>query len=279
MGKGTRSVGLIAGEGFLPQTIAEAMEVDGYDLHVLAIEDVTSPEIETPDRSVTWLPLGNLQAIIDRCHQLELSNLILVGRITITTVFKKMNSFDRRLRQFLQNLNERGGNAILAALVSDLERDNFHVMSNIEVVPDLITPRGLLAGPDLSRDQWSDIRFAWRIVKWISAEDIGQTVVVKNLAVVALEAMEGTNLAIRRAGELVGGGMVVVKVASPLHDFRFDVPTIGPQTIDVLARSGGSVLAVEAGRSFLLKRDETLSLCESSGISLLGIDKADLKER
>jgi DUF1009 family protein len=261
---------MVAGEGNLPMAAAEAMEKEGCELLVLAIEGAASPSIETPGRSVIWIPFGKLQAIIDQFREQGLKDLLLIGRIKITSVIHQAGDFDARLTGILARVKGHRGNAILAAIVEDLEGEGFRILSNIDAAPRLVTPEGLLAGPDPGEAAMVDVRFAWPIAKWTASRDIGQTIVARNMAVVAVEAMEGTNRTIRRAGDLVGSGMAVVKVAGPDHDFRFDVPTIGPKTVEVLAEGGGGVLAVEAGRSFILEREKTYRTCLESGVSLVG---------
>jgi DUF1009 family protein len=268
-------VGMIAGEGELPLEAARSMEMSGQILFVIAFEGITSKKIEIPGREVIWKPFGQLQPLLDSLKEGGVQDLILSGRIGITSIYDP-SRFDEPLLKLLASLKDHRGNTILAGIAQEFTREGFRVLSNLDAASNLITPAGIIAGREPGPEQWADILFGWGIVRELARLDVGQTVVVKGRSVVAVEAMEGTDQTILRAGQITAGNLVVVKVSSPDHDFRFDVPTVGSETVRSLSRSGGGVLAVEAGRSFLLDGDELSRIAEEEGICVVGVDGGSL---
>jgi len=266
---------MIAGEGELPLEAARSMETSGHILLVIAFEGITSKEIDAADRRVQWMPFGQLQPLMDSLKESAIQDVILIGRIGITSIFDP-SQYDERLLKLLASIKDHRGNTILAGIASEFTKEGFRVLSSLDAVSNLKTPAGSIAGPPPTRAQWEDIRFGWVIAKELARLDIGQTVVVKGRSVVAVEGMEGTDQTIYRAGELAPGNLVTVKVSSPDHDFRFDVPTVGRETVRSLSKSGGGVLAVEAGRSFLLDGDELSRIAEEEGICVVGVDSESL---
>lgn len=265
-----RTVGLVAGEGELPIAVAEALERTGARLTVVALEGLASPGITACGRDVAWVPLGHLQALVDALRAGGAGDVVLMGRVHIRNIFNP-SLFDRRLAGLLAALPDRRGSAILEALVRDLEGEGFRVISGLEAAPELAVEEGNIGGPGISSPQMDDILFGWPMAREVATLDIGQTIIVRGRSVVAVEGMEGTDKAIIRAGELAGGQLVVVKVAGSRHDFRFDVPTVGPRTIRSLVQAGGGAMAIEAGKCFLIRKDEVADLCNKHGISLVGI--------
>ncbi len=270
-GKGT--VALLAGDGILPQEVARAVEAQARPLLVVALEGITAPDIQLPGRRVKWVELGKFQSVLDLLRAEKAEAAVLAGRVRLSALFDPTR-FDQRLLKLLASLPDKRGNAVLLALVREIESEGVPVLSNLEMVPELATPRGLLAGPDLTPAQRADAVFGWKVAKECARLDIGQMVAVKGGTVVAVEAIEGTDRAIARAGELVQGSFTVVKVASPGHDFRIDVPTAGPGTIRSLVKAGGGVVVMEAGRSFLLEPESAKDAANREGVSLVGGDDA-----
>jgi len=268
-------IGIIAGEGDLPLAVGRAIENSGKNLLVIAFEGITSNDIDIPGREVLWMPFGRLQQVLDSLNDGGVKELVLSGRIGITSIFDP-SRFDGPLLKLLASLKDHRGNTILAGIAQVFSAEGFRVLSNIEAAPDLITPVGLVAGREPGNEQLADIRFGWGIARELARLDVGQTVVVKGRSVVAVESMEGTDETILRAGQLAPGNLVAVKVASPDHDFRFDVPTVGIETVRSLSKTGGGILAVESGRSFLMDRDELSRICDEAGVSVVGVDEGFL---
>ena len=266
----SKTVGLVAGEGELPVAVAEALEKTGARLKVVAFNGLAMPEIAGGGRDVSWIPVGHLQALVDSLKSRGAEDVVLMGRVHIRHIFDP-SIFDSRLAALLTALPDRRGSTILKALVGDLEREGFSVISGLEAAPGLVVKPGFIAGPRISQSQIDDVLFGFPIAKKVAELDIGQTVIVKERSVVAVEGMEGTDKAIIRAGELAGGRIVVVKVVGKGHDFNFDVPTVGPRTIRSIVQAGGGAMALEAAKCFLIRKDEVTELCNTHGISLVGV--------
>ena len=169
---------------------------------------------------------------------------------------------------------------LLLAVIREFERDNIFFDSALDYCPELLVKHGFLTRRKPTDAQWRDIRFGWDLAKEMGRLDIGQSVVVNDMAVIAVEAIEGTDRTIRRAGELCRrGGFTVVKVAKPQQDMRFDVPTIGTQTIKTLQESGGRVLAIESNKTIILDQEEVIELADRLGIAIVAINAEELELR
>lgn len=268
-------IGLLAGISELPLEVAKAVESSGKPLFVAAFEGAADPAIEVAGRDVQWFRIGHLQVLLDALRRSNVTDLILAGKLPHEVLFSS-GDFDNRLLSFLNSLPDRRGSSILGGFVELLSTEGFRVRQLIDMVPQLVPKAGHLAGPPPTAEQVRDARFGWGIAKKVAQMDIGQTVVVKDLTVVAVEAMEGTDGTITRAGRITGGDNVMVKVSSPEHDFRYDVPTVGPDTATSLDAAGGGVIAVEAGRCFLMGLEKLLAACSDHGITLLALDEQDV---
>jgi DUF1009 family protein len=268
------AIALIAGDGVLPLEVARAVEASARPLLVLVLAGIASPDMRLPGRRVHEVALGRLQQVIDLLAAAHAGEVVLAGGVHLSSVFDP-RSYDGRTRDMLDSLPERGGNAVLQAILREFEKEGVLVRSALAVAPALAAGRGLLAGPEPAAGLLADAAFAHRVARELALLDVGQTVVVKGRTVVAAEAAEGTDRCIRRAGGLCPGGargdLVAVKAASPSHDFRVDVPTAGPATVRALAEAGGGLLALEAGRSFLLGREEVVRICRETGVSVWGM--------
>ncbi|TNF47295.1 LpxI family protein [bacterium] len=273
----SKKVGLLAGISELPLEVAKAVENSGKQLYVAAFKGAADPAIEVAGRDVGWFRIGHLQALLDALMNSGVRDLILAGKIPHEALFSD-GDFDSRLLSFLNSLPDQRGSSILGGFVDLLTSEGFQVKQLIDMVPQLVPKAGHIAGPSATSRQIKDAQFGWRIAKSVANMDIGQTVVIKDLTVVAVEAMEGTDGAIKRAGRITGGGNVVVKVSSPDHDFRFDVPTVGPDTAVSLAGAGGGVIVVEAGRCFLMGLDNLISTCSQNKIPLIAMNEEDVKK-
>ncbi|MEM7205222.1 MAG: UDP-2,3-diacylglucosamine diphosphatase LpxI, partial [Planctomycetota bacterium] len=181
----------------------------------------------------------------------------------------------RALRFMLWRLPrmDRQSQTLLAAMVDEFEREGFRVRDSTSVCRDLLVEEGVLTAKGPTRKQLADIAFGWRVAKRMADLDVGQSVAVRDRATIAVEGMEGTDRNIVRAGELCKRGFTVVKLAMDGHDMRFDVPTIGPQTVETLKTAGGAVLAVEAGKTIVLQRAETIALADRFGIVLVALSR------
>lgn len=261
-------VGIIAGSGRLPLHMAHSLSDAGHDVYIAGLIGSADPAFESPQWETGWYDPYSLEKLIEGLKNAGVKRIVLAGRIGHEEIFQS-HEFDALLSTFLTGLKDQRPATILGGLVHLLTDRGFSVLPLTEVVPQLIPAAGFLAGTGLRSEQLPDLELGWRVARVLADQDIGQTAIVKGGAVVAVEAMEGTDEAIRRAGILSGGGITMVKLAATAHDFRYDIPTIGPDTISSLSGAGGGIIAVEAGRSFILDMDHVSTLCEEKAITLL----------
>lgn len=262
------TVGIIAGSGELPLHIARALSRSGRRLFVAGLKNSALPELKDTSWETEWVDFFRLGDLLSSLKNAGVSEVILAGHVDHRGIFQA-ERFDDRMRSFLRSLGERGGSSILSAFVLLLTREGYGVPSLLDVVPELVPSESFTAGPNPGPAATADLSLGWAMARQLADLDIGQTVVVKSGAVVAVEGMEGTDKAVRRALDLAGSGLTVVKRAAGDHDFRFDVPTIGKRTIEVLSGGKGGSVVLETGRCFILGREEVISLCDRTGVSLV----------
>ncbi len=263
-------VGMIAGNGSFPRLFLEAARRTGARVVVVAHEGETDPSIDDLGFPVRWIRLGQVGAIFDTFHKNGIARAAFVGGV------RKPRLFDLRPdwkgMMILGRLSRYHDDEALRALAAEFEKEGIEIVPSTLLLPDLAAPGGLLTRRKPTEAEEADIRVGIEIARIIGPADLGQCLVVREKVVVAVEAIEGTDETIRRAGTFGGEGCVVVKMAKPGQDLRFDLPSIGPGTIRTMAEAKARVLAVEAGKTLLFDREETLSLADSSGISVVGIE-------
>ena len=262
------TVGIIAGAGELPVHIARSLHGSGKTVFVAALKGAAGPGVEDPSWKTEWVDFHRLGDLLASLEGARVSEVVLAGNVAHREIFR-VERFDERMLSFLRGLEDHSGSSLLSAFAGLLTREGYRIPSLLEVVPDLAPARGHLAGPPPDQGAVPDISLGWAMARRLADLEIGQSVVVKGGAVVAVEGMEGTDGAVKRALDLAGEGVTVVKRAAGDHDFRFDVPTIGKRTIEVLSGGKGQTVVVEAGRCFILDREEVVSLCGGSGVTLL----------
>ena len=267
-------IGIIAGSGHLPLYIAHSLSAAGEDIYVAALRDAADPGIEKPDWETGWFQLYSLKKLLDGLRLAGARKVVLAGRVGHDEIFST-TGFDDLLIHFLQDLQDHRPSTILGGLVDLLAENGFTVIPLTDAAPDLLPAAGHLAGPRLERQQLPDLDFGWRIARGVADLDIGQSVLVKGRAVVAVEAMEGTDKTIERAGNISRGGLTLVKLAASHHDFRYDVPTVGPDTILRLTESGGNLIAVEAERSLVLDLGRISALCDDKKVTLIACSESE----
>jgi DUF1009 family protein len=221
--------------------------------------------------------LGQLGKIIRFFHEQGVQETVFCGTITKTRMFRDILP-DLKGLSLWNKIDKRLDDAILRAVAGALEEEKIQVLASTCYLDHLLFPKGILGKKKPSKEQQADIRFGWRIARGIGKLDIGQCVVVREGAVLAVEAIEGTDAAIRRGGELSGSGAVVVKMKKPGQDFRFDLPATGTRTIETLTSVKGSVLAVEAGQSLLFDREAMITAANKAGIVVVGVEEDEAGE-
>jgi DUF1009 family protein len=261
-------IGVIAGSGHLPLHVAHCLADGGKDVYVAGLKGAADPALDDLEWDTEWYDIYSLQGLLDGLERAGVRQVVLAGQVPHDEIFRTAQ-FDDLLLHFLKDLKDQRPATILGGLVDLLTVKGFEVFPLTKVAPDLLPASGHLAGPPVQPHQIQDLELGWRIARVIADQDIGQTAIVKGGAVVAVEAMEGTDRAIDRAGAISGGGFTLVKLAAVHHDFRYDVPTIGPDTVVRFDEAGGGVIAIEAGRSFMLDFHKISALCDEKGITLL----------
>lgn len=270
--------GILAGRGYLPLEVARGMKNSGLDPIILGLAEEVGPFLEEAGFTVTKISVGEIGAIRRFFQKKAVNKLIMAGKVGKEALFSGIE-LDRDFKLLLSALPVKNDDAILLAVVRYLTEGGITVEPQTRFLRHILAKEGILAGSRPTHQEELDIRFGFRLAKEMGRLDIGQSVVVKNGVILAVEAIEGTDRAIIRGGELGGKGSVVVKVAKPLQDLRFDVPTVGLTTVNSMVSSGARVLAVEAGATFILQQKETAGLAEKHGISVVAIDKNSIIDK
>lgn len=265
-----RKLGLIAGNGKFPIIFAEQAKREGFEIVAVAHRGETLEEIESVAAEVTWIYVGQLGKMIQTFRTAGVTEAVMAGGIRKIKLFGNFRP-DWRGARFLASQTSRDDDALLRGVAEELERDGIKVVDSTLCVPQIIPAAGVLTRSAPDAAQWDDVRFGFKIAKEIGRLGIGQTVIVKNRMVVAVEALEGTDATIQRGGTLAHSGCVVVKVSKPNQDLRFDVPAVGLDTIKNIHAVGGAVLAVEAGKTILLEVDALLEHADAAGISVVAL--------
>jgi DUF1009 family protein len=262
-------LGIIAGNGVYPFLIARAARQSGVTaLHVAAFENETQPELADHADTIEWMRVGQLSRLLKFFEQAGVRQAIMAGQIAPKNLFDLRPDF--RVLTILASLKRRNAETLFGAVANELAKVGIQLLPATTYLEDSLANQGLIAGPKPKKRFVDDIAFGFEIAKELSKLDIGQTVVVRNGTVLAVEAFEGTNEAIERGARLGKGGGIVVKVAKPNQDFRFDVPVIGCQTVDVASAAGIKVIAVEAGRTLLLDKEAVKALAEEKQLTIYG---------
>lgn len=267
-------IGLIAGGGRFPLLFAEAARSRGKKVVAVGHLSDSPPELEQAVDVLCWVKLGQLGRIISFFRQHGVREAVFAGTITKTRIFRDVLP-DFKGLSLWNKIDVRQDDAILRAVAGVLEQEGITILASTCYLDHLLFPRGILTRRKPSAGEMEDIRFGWRTAREIGRLDIGQCVVVRDRVVMAVEAIEGTDAAIRRGGELAGSGAVAVKVKKPGQDFRFDLPATGVGTIETLAEVGGRVLAVEAGQSLVFDRTEMVAAADRANIAVIGLAEND----
>jgi UDP-2,3-diacylglucosamine hydrolase len=264
-------LGLIAGNGVFPLLVARGARDAGVSVvavaHVGETEDALSGLVD----ACTWVRVGELGRIIKTLKQAGCTRAVLAGGIKKARLFQGFRP-DLRGAAFLARVRSLHDDRLLRGIADELESEGISVIASTEYLPSLLSAAGPITRRSMKTRERSDVEFGLRVAKAVGGFEIGQTVVVKNGLVLAVEAVEGTDAAIRRGGQLSRGGAVVVKVSKPGQDLRFDVPAVGPETVRLMAEVGATVLALEAGRTILLEREELVAAAERAGIAVVAVD-------
>ena len=250
---------------------AEEAKREGFFLSAVAHRGETETAIEKVADEVTWIYVGQLGKIIRTFRRAGVTEAVMAGGIRKVKLFGNFRP-DLRGARFLAKIKSREDDALLRGIADELAADGIQIVESTLCLSHIFATTGVLTKRALRQEEWDDVRLGFRAAKEIGRLGIGQTVVVKNRVVVAVEAVEGTDAAIQRGGALAKTGCVVVKASKPQQDLRFDVPAVGVDTIKSIHAAKGAVLAVEAGKTILLEKEELLRLADASDISVVGVD-------
>ena len=262
------ALGIIAGNGVYPRLLADGARKAGVEKIVAAaFTDETDPVLERHVNVLEWMRVGQLGRLLKFFRSQDIHHAIMAGQIAPKNLFDLRP--DLKALMLLGKLKERNAESIFAAIADELAKVEVDLLPATTFLEDSLARPGLIAGPKLSPRQEHDVELGWDIAKEIARLDIGQTIVIKNGTIVAVEALEGTNEAIKRGGTLAREGAVIVKVSKPNQDMRFDVPVIGVETVRIAAESRVCVIAVEAGKTLLLERDAVIALASGSNMSVV----------
>ncbi len=264
-------IGLIAGNGMLPRLFARAARARGLSVVVAAHRGETDPALAAEVDALSWVRVGQLARIQAILRRAGVEEAVLAGG------FKRMRAVaelrpDFGLVRVLARLRSIRDDAFLRAVAEDFEAHGIRIVSAAGYLSELLAPAGRLAGPELDAGLRRDVELGSEVAAALGRADVGQTVVVKEGHVLALEAVEGTDACIRRGASLGGRGVVVVKRLKPGQDERFDLPAVGPGTVDVMAEVGARVLAVEAGKTLLLEAERLLATAERARITVVALE-------
>jgi UDP-2,3-diacylglucosamine hydrolase len=260
--------GLIAGNGDFPFLVLEGARSRGIDMAVIAIREEASPALERVTKRLHWVSLGDLNGAIELLHQEGVRRAVMAGQVKHNKIFSSIRP-DWRLAKLLFSLPARNTDALIGAVARVLEDEGIELVDSTEFLGSLLSAPGVLTRRAPDEVEAADIAYGRRVAHQIAGLDLGQTVVVRDLACVAVEAMEGTDQTIERAAQIAGGQkVVVVKVSKPQQDMRFDVPVIGKKTIEVMRRSSATALAIDAGRTLLFDRDDMIRAADEAGIAI-----------
>jgi hypothetical protein len=284
------SLGLIAGNGRFPFLLLEAARAQGLRVVVAAIREETDPEMDERARgdagvAVYWMSLGELSKLIETFQREGVTRAVMAGQVKHKQIFSAIRP-DWRLAKLLLNLRTRNTDMLLGAVAKVLEDEGIELLSSTSFLEPLLAPAGVLTARLPDESERGDIEYGLRVARGIAGFDLGQTVVVAAGACVAVEAMEGTDATILRAGEIfktlegddstsaaaptLARRLTVVKVAKPNQDLRFDVPVVGVPTIAAMRAAGATCLCVEAGRTLLFDREAMVAAADAAGIAIVG---------
>jgi DUF1009 family protein len=263
--------GLIAGNGNFPFLVVEGARKQGASLSVVAIKEETDKRIEQSAEKVVWVGIGQLGKMISFFKQEGVERVIMAGQVKHVQIFSGALP-DLRMIKMLWNLPQRNTDSLIGGIADELAKENIELIDSTYFIRENLAQKGVLTKRKPDETEQGNIEYGLRVANEIARLDLGQTIVVRAKACVAIEAMEGTDAVIKRAGELAKGKLTVVKVSKPNQDMRFDVPVVGVPTIETMIEAGATCLCLTAGKTLVFDREEMLALAERNKISIVVVD-------
>ena len=264
-------IGLLAGAGKLPVECAKAAKLLGYEVYAVALLPETDAELKECTADCQFISIAHLDDVLNYLKEHQVSKVTMIGKVTKELLFSGKVQPDVRMMKLIMELPDRKDDTIMMMFVRELAKAGIQAFDQTALIRRLRPHRGVITKREPTAEERKDMEFGFRMAKEIGRLDVGQTAVVKNMAVMALEAIEGTDACIHRGGELARGGAVVAKVAKPQQDDRFDVPTVGLATIQSMVDVGATALAIEADKTLLVEREEMLALAEANNITIAAL--------
>ena len=264
-------VGLIAGGGRFPLLVASSAKQQGHEVVAVAIKEEAPPEIESLADCCYWISLGELSKLINHLQQEHITEAVMAGRVRHMRIFSSIRP-DWKLLKLLTSLPRKNTDALLGALASVLAEEGIELVDSTRFLEPNLVREGAATRRGPSGDEEADIEYGREVATALVAHDIGQTVVICERACVAVEAMEGTNDVIARAGEFSNGRpLTVVKMAKPMQDMRFDIPVVGPTTIEKMRQANATAMAVQAGKTLMIDKEELIAAADEAKIAIVGL--------
>ena len=262
-------LGLIAGNGKFPLLFAQKARSRGYHVVAAAIRGDASFALKFLVDKFAWFKVGELKRLFAFFRQQGVREVIMAGQVDPDNLFEKNVVFDKEFQKIFDAIRDRKADTIFSAIADKLQSQGIRLVDSTFLLKEYLAPKGTLTQRAPTERELDDIEFGRNIAKAMGGMDVGQTVVIKEKAVVAIEAMEGTDRTIARGGEIARDGAVVVKMGKPNQDLRFDVPVVGPRTIQTMTRARARCLGIEAGKTLLLDRDRCVRLANKAGICIV----------
>lgn len=264
-------LGILAGVGKLPVECARAAKQLGYEVYAVGLLPDSDPSIAQFCKDYQFISVAQLDAILNYLKTNQIEQVTMIGKVTKELLFNGAVVPDMRMLQLIMSLPDRRDDTIMMAFVRELTKAGIQTFDQTKLIRKLMPHRGTITKREPTEQERQDMEFGFRIAKELGRLDIGQTVVVKSRAVMALEAIEGTDACIERGGQLARGGAVVAKVSKPQQDNRFDVPTVGYRTVENMANVGATALAIEAGKTLLVEREQMIAFADDKGIAIVAM--------
>jgi len=264
----TTGWGLIAGNGRFPFLVLEGARSQGIEMAVLALKEEASPELEKEAKRLQWVSLGELSKAIEWMQRQGVKQAVMAGQVKHNKIFSAIRP-DWKLAKLLLSLPRKNTDSLIGAVAKVFEEEGIQLVDSTMFLKPLLPEAGVLTKRAPNSDELRDIEYGFTAARQIAAMDIGQTVVISDQACVAVEAMEGTDETIERAGRYASGkALVVVKVSKPKQDMRFDVPVVGLPTVEIMKRAGETALAIDATRTLIFDRTQVVALADAAGIAI-----------
>ncbi len=261
--------GLIAGNGQFPFLVLEGARRQGVELAVVAIKEETDPRIDEAAKNVKWVNIGQLGKMIDFFKKNGVSEAIMAGQVKHVQIFSGAVP-DMRMLKMLWNLPKRNTDSLIGGVAAEMAKEGIELIDSTHFIKDSLAPEGVMTKRGPTDIESENIGYGLHVAHEIARLDLGQTIVVRAKACVAVEAMEGTDATITRAGELANGKLTVVKVAKPNQDMRFDVPVIGVPTVEMMIKAGATCLSVTTGKTLVFDREAMVDLADRNKICIVG---------